>query len=105
MDKHSSSSPSGCSHCAQHKVSLLFFSTHIQGNYGHLRVLQEEYDTKKRLSTLTQVEKDFEAPGPFSLVTYLKALIKRKFYGDKIVLIVISMMWQVRISILNAETL
>ena len=62
--------------------------------------------TKKRLGTLTQEEKeDYEAPDPFSLVTYLKALIKKKFYGDEIVLIVISMMWQVHISILNAMTL
>ena len=38
-------------------------------------------------------------------MTYLKVLIKRKSYGDEIVLIVISMMWQVCISILNAETL
>ena len=61
---------------------------------------------KKRLGTLTQEEKDdYEVPGPFSLVTYLKALIKKKFYGDEIVLIVISMVWQVHISILNAETL
>ena len=92
-----------------HNIEFLYpiISTHIQGNYGHLRIPQEEYDTKKRLGTLTppQEKEDFEAPGPFSLVTYLKALIKRKFYGDKIISIVISMMWQVRISVLNAKTL
>ena len=50
---------------------------------------------------LTQEEKDdYEAPGPFSQVTYQRALIK-KFYGDEIVLIVVSMMWQVCISILT----
>ena len=91
-----------------HNIEFLYpiISTHIQGNYGHLRITQEEYDTKKRLGTLTPEEKeDFEAPDPFSLVTYLKALIKRKFYGDIIILIIISMMWQVQISVLNAETL
>ena len=91
-----------------HNVEFLYpiISTHIQDNYGHLRIPQEEYDTKQRLGTLTPEEKeDFEAPGPFSLVTYLKALIKRESYGDKIVLIIISMMWQVWISVLNAKTL
>ena len=81
-----------------HSVEFLFpiISTHIQGNYGHSRIPEEEYNTKKRLGTLTPKEKeDFEAPGPFSLVIYLKALIKRRFYGDKFILIIISMMWQV----------
>ena len=91
-----------------HNVEFLYpiISTHIQGNYGHLRLSDDAYKNKKKLGTLTQEEKDdYEAPGPFSLVTYLKALIKKKFYGDEIVLIVISMMWQVHISILNPETL
>ena len=81
-----------------HIIEFLFpiISTHIQSNYGHLRIPKEEYNTKKRLGTLTSEEKeDFEAPGPFSLVTYLKALMKRRFYGDEIVLVIISMMWQV----------
>ena len=91
-----------------HNVEFLYpiISTHIQGNHGHLRLSDDVCKNKKRLGTLTQEEKDdYEAPGPFSLVTYLKALIKKKFYGDEIVLIVISMMWQVCINILNAETL
>ena len=91
-----------------HNIEFLFptISTHIWGNYGHLRIPEEEYNTRKRLCTLTPKEKeDFEAPGPFSLVTYLKALIKRRFHGDEIILIIISMMWQVWISILNAKTL
>ena len=91
-----------------HNVEFLYpiISVHIQGNYGHLRLSEDDYKNKKRLGTLTQEEKDdCEASGSVSLVTYLKALIKKKFYGDEIVNIVISMMWQVCISILNAETL
>ena len=73
-----------------HNVEFLYpiISTHIQGNYDHLRLSEDAYKNKKRLNTLTQEEKeDYEAPDPFSLVTYL----------NEIVLIVIS--------ILNAETL
>ena len=91
-----------------HNVEFLYpiISTHIQGNYDHLRLSDDAYKNKKRLGILTQEDKDdYEAQDPFNLVTYLKALIKKKFYGDEIVLIVISMMWQVHISIWNAETL
>ena len=56
--------------------------------------------------TITRQEReDFEAPGPFSLVTYLQAMLKGDFYADGITLIVISMMWQVRVMVLNGETL
>ena len=55
---------------------------HIKGNYGHLRIDKATYDRKKRDKTLTQQEKeDYECPGSFSLIGYLKALLKRKFWG------------------------
>ena len=43
--------------------------------------------------------------GPFSYATYLKKLLKKQFWGDKIVLWSISMMWGLKISILNSKTL
>ena len=56
--------------------------------------------------TITQQEREnYEAPGPFSIVSYLKAMLKGDFYADEITLIVISMMWQVRVTVLNGETL
>ena len=56
-------------------VQFLFplIAVHIQGNYGHLRLSQAEYNTKMGDGTITQQEKeDFKAPGPFYLVTYLQ---------------------------------
>ena len=44
-------------------------------------------------------------PGPFFLVTYLQAMLKGDFYADEITLIVLSMMWQVRVTVLNSEIL
>ena len=62
--------------------------------------------TKSKMApSLNRKKKDFEAPGPFSLVSHLKAMLKGDFYGDEITLIVISMMWQVRVTVLNGETL
>ena len=89
-------------------VQFLFplIAVHIQGNYGHLRISQTAYNDKMEDGTITQQEReDYEAPGPFSLVTYLQAMLKGDFYADEITLIVISMMWQVRVTVLNGETL
>ena len=89
-------------------VQFLFplIAVHIQGNYGHIKISQAEYNTKMADGSITQQEKeDFETPGPFSLVTYLQAMLKGDFYADEITLIVISMMWQVRVTVLNGETL
>ena len=81
-------------------------SQHIKGNYGHLRLDTATYDKKKKDGTITQQEKeDFECPCPFSLISYLKALMKRTFWGDKMVLMISSMMWQVGITVLTGETL
>ena len=81
-------------------------SQHIKGNYGHLRIDKATYDKKKKDGTITQQEKeDFECPGPFSLIGYLKALMRRNFWGDEMVLMISSMMWQVGITVLTGETL
>ena len=79
---------------------------HIKGNYGHLRLDKATYDQKKKDKTLTQQEKeDYECTGPFSLIGYLKALLKRKFWRDEMVLMISSMMWQIGITVLTGETL
>ena len=43
---------------------------HIKGNYGHARLSKTQYKKKERAGTLTPKEKrDFNEPGPSSLVT------------------------------------
>ena len=81
-------------------------SQHIKGNYGHLRLDTATFNKKTQDGTITQQEReDYECPGPFSLVSYLKALMKRTFWGDEMVLMISSMMWQVGITVLTGETL
>ena len=78
---------------------------HIKGNYGHVRLTKSQYRKKDRDGTLTPQERsDFNEPGPFSLVSYLEAFLDKVFYGDEITLVLISMMWQIRITVLQAET-
>lgn len=42
--------------------------------------------------------------GPFSYISYCRALQKPGFWGDAIVLRVVSMMWSLRITVIDAST-
>ena len=79
---------------------------HLRGNYGHVRLSKEEYDRRTRDKTITDVEReDYLCPGPFCLTSYLETLSKPSFWGDEMVIIILSMMWQVEVTIVKAETL
>ena len=85
---------------------FLLLQVHIKGNYGHLRLTKRQYEAKERDSTLTDQERtEYFEPGPFSLVSYVEAFLARDFYGDEITLVLISMMWQMCITVIHAETL
>ena len=80
----------------------------ISGNYGHLRVDATKYNRLKSLpnptaAQLLQIE-EFEEPGPFSVVTYMENLLRPSFYGEEICLRLISMIFQVRLSILDSSS-
>lgn len=79
---------------------------HIQGNYGHTRLSKEEYLAKKAAKTLTRQEKlEYHIPGPFSYASYLQYISTPGNWGDEIVITMLSMMWQIGITILHAESL
>ena len=89
-------------------VEYLFplLQVHIKGNYGHIRLTKRQYEAKERNNTLTDQERtDYLEPGLFSLVSYIEAFLVRDFYGNEITRVLISMMWQMRITIIHAETL
>ena len=79
---------------------------HLRGNYGHVRLSKEEYERKTRDKTITDVEReDYLCPGPFCFISYLESLSKPSFWGEEMVIILLSMMWQVGVTILKAGTL
>ena len=78
----------------------------IMANYGMNRMSPELYEKKLKDQTLTANEQeDYEAPGPFSYYTYLKYMLQDSSWGDEVVLVAISNMWQVGITVLNGESL
>ena len=89
-----------------HGFCFTVLKTLILAEYGHLRLSQEDFVRKMMDDTITEEEEERQKkPGPFSFVTYLQALLESTFWGDHGVICMVSMMWQVPITLLTAETL
>ena len=88
------------------KVCSEIFNPTIQGIYGESRMDPEQYESLKKAKALSpkQIEKQ-ELPGPFSYLGYLKHQLKEGTWGDEIMVAAMSMMWQITVTILYAETL
>ena len=68
-------------------------------------MFDEDYQKKYNDGTLTQMEADdLNTPGPFSYLRYMQALLEDGFWGDELCLELISMMWQISITVVKAET-
>ena len=80
----------------------------ISGNYGHIRVDATEYNRLKRLASPTAIQcqqiEEYEEPGPFSIITYMENLLRPSFYGEEICLRLLSMIFQVRLTILDSTS-
>ena len=76
----------------------------IMATYGHPRMEQEEFNRRYEAGQFSKQQiDDQECSGPFSFYGYLKALLSDGFWGDEIVLTIISMMFQCGITVLNAD--
>ena len=88
-----------------HNFLFPIFKASIATTYGFPRMSEEEYLQKYNDGTLTQNEvDDHNTPGPFSYLGYMQALLQEGFWGDELCLALISMMWQISITVLKGET-
>ena len=77
----------------------------IATTYGFPRMSEDDYLCKYEDGTLTQNEvDDHNTPGPFSYLGYMQALLKEGFWGDELCLALISMMWQISITVVKGKT-
>ena len=86
-----------------------FFLPHltdaISGGYGG-KLSAEEYAQRDREGLLTaEARQAYEEPGPFSYLTYLEHILKRDSWGDEITLVILSMVFQLRITIVTVPSL
>lgn len=78
----------------------------LLGQYGHERIDDLELRAKQLDAEVTpEFLMRQRLPGPFSFVTWLQHILKATSWGDEITLTVISMMWQIRITVVYAESL
>ena len=76
----------------------------IMATYGDPRMEENEFNLWRTAGELTQLQiDDQECPRPCSFHEYLMALLGDGFWGDEIVLTVVSMMFQCGITVLNAN--
>ena len=88
-----------------HTFLYLILKASITSTYGFPRMSDEDYQKKYNDGTLTKMEaNDHNTPGPFSYLGYMQALLEDGFWGDKLCLALISMMWQISITVIKAET-
>ena len=82
-------------------------SHHGKVHKGYLRLPrmpEEEYgDLYKRNLLTDQQVQDHNCPGPFSFLGYLRSLLELNFWGDELCLCLLSMAFQIRITVVNAE--
>ena len=78
----------------------------ILNNFGHHRLSEEEFQAKVADSIITDAEREaYSEPGPLSVHGYLQSLLKPSFCGDELCLLIITIIWKVRITVLHAKTL
>ena len=91
--------------CQNAEFMFDILEAHIAASYGMDRLTPEQYKKAQEEDTLTPDQEEAQhLPGPFSYAEYVEALLDESFWGDHGVLLAISMMWQVTITALNAET-
>ena len=91
---------------ANHHAFLFpILNASIATTYGFPRMSEDDYLRKYNYGTLTQNEADdHNTPGPFSYLGYMQALLEEGFWGDELCLALISMMWQISITVVKGET-
>ena len=78
----------------------------ISGNYGHIWLSPEEHRRKEASGQLTDLERqEYNEPGPFSIMSYCEAFLKPNLYGEELCLRLLSMLFKVRITVLDGDSL
>ena len=86
-----------------------FFLPHltdaISWGYGG-KLSADEYAQRDKEGLLTAAARQaYEEPGPFSYLTYLEHILKCNSWGDEITLVILSMVFQLRITVVTVPSL
>ena len=91
-----------------HGFAFTILKSLIQTEYGQKKLSRDEYLRKlhSQDDPLTEAEEEaYNKAGPFSFCDYLTYMIQSDSWADQGIITVLSMMWQLSITILEAERL
>ena len=92
--------------CKYSEFTFNRLRTHIMVEYGHGRVSREEYlermESEDNPLSDSEIEK-YHKPGPFSFLSYLRYMMEPTSWGDEGTVSLISMMWNITITVVEME--
>ena len=92
--------------CKNHKTAFEVVEGPVKIQYGQTRLSKEEYTRKNLDGTITASEEEnYSLPGPFTFQSFLKHMLEPSSWGDQTTILLLSMMWQLPITILYGEEL
>ena len=92
--------------CNNHKFFFDLFKRSIAMTYGLSRDSEEELQRKIAEGSISAQDlREQRLPGPFSFIGFLKHMLNNSTYADTHILMTMSMMWNLRLTVVYAETL
>ena len=89
-----------------HQFFFNLFKRSIAATYGLDRDTPEQIQQKIASEKITEQElREANYPGPFSFHSWLRFMLKNSSYGDAMIVMAMSMLWNLKITVLNAERL
>ena len=91
---------------AHHEFFYLLFKCNIAETYGISRHSPQELEQRILANTISPQDlREQRMPGPFSFAGYLRHMYQNSTYGDSMVLMVMSMVWNLKVTCVIAESL
>ena len=92
--------------CNNHEFFFNLFKCSIAQTYGHDRDTEEELQRKIEAGEISPQDlREQRLPGPFSFLAWLRYMSRNSSYADIHIMMATSMMWNIRLTLLYAESL
>ena len=89
-----------------HEFFFKTFHYAVAQQYGHFRHPEEKLQELIRTKKISDHDlRDQRMPGPFSWLEFLEFHLKSSTYADDIIICTVSMLWQLKITVLKAQDL
>ena len=89
-----------------HEFFFKTFHYAVAQQYGHFRHPEEKLQELIRTKKISDQDlRDQRMPGPFSWLEFLEFHLKSSTYADDIIICTVSMLWQLKITVLKAQDL